>query len=295
MKKQHLSMIFVNVMWGLSVVASKHAMNSGFTPLVLALVRYVIASACLVPALLKSEKRMSLKKRDMLPMALSGFVGITVYYFFEYHGINRTSAVDASLILAAIPILTMLTESVLFHTRMRLMQTVGSLVSLGGVALILVGSAQEQASLTGNLLILGAAAVWVAYIFLSRRLREDYSSLAMNTWQALSALLTLIPLALTETCDIAAIPWDGWAAAAVLAAICSALCYYLYGNALPAMSPLASAIYINLIPLTTIIAGVMFLNESITWINAVGGLLIVVSIAMVNIAEARREQGANRG
>ena len=134
----------------------------------------------------------------------------------------------------------------------------------------------------------------MAYIFLSRRLRKDYSSLAMNTWQALSALLTLIPLALTEQCDIAAIPWDGWAAAAVLAVICSALCYYLYGNALSAMSPLASAIYINLIPLTTIIAGVMFLNESITWINAVGGLLIVVSIAMVNIAEARREQGVNR-
>ena len=71
MKKHHLSMIFVNVMWGLSVVASKHALSSGFTPIVLACVRYVIASACLVPFLLKREGKMSLPRKDILPMLLS--------------------------------------------------------------------------------------------------------------------------------------------------------------------------------------------------------------------------------
>ena len=288
MKKHHLSMIFVNVMWGLSVVASKHAKNSGFTPLVLACARYAIASACLVPFLLKSEGKMTLRRKDILPMVMSGFVGITAYYYFEYHGISRTSAVDASLILAAIPILTMVAEAVLYRTKMRSMQVLGSLASLGGVALIVAGSAQEQATLVGNLFILGAAVVWVAYIFLSRRLREDYSSLAMNTWQALSALLTLLPLTLTEACDISAIPWDGWAAAALLAVICSALCYYMYGNSLSAMSPLASAIYINLIPLTTIISGVLFLGETLTWVNALGGLLIIISIAMVNLSDIRK-------
>ena len=287
MKKQHLAMIFVNVMWGLSVVASKHAMNSGFTPMMLAFVRYVIAAVCLVLPLLKEKDGMRLQKGDLLPMVLSGFVGITAYYFCEYHGINRTSAVDASLILAAIPILTMLTESLVFHTRMSPLQIGGSLASLGGVALIVAGSAQEGTSLAGNLLILGAAAMWVAYIFLSRRLRERYTSLQMNAWQAVTALITLLPLTFTETCDVTAIPWDGWAAAALLAVVCSAWCYYLYGNALSAMSPLASAIYINLIPLTTIIAGVLFLGESITMVNGIGGLLVVISIGMVNYAEIK--------
>lgn len=287
MKKQHLAMIFVNVMWGLSVVASKHAMNSGFTPMMLAFVRYVIAAVCLVLPLLKEKDGMRLQKGDLLPMVLSGFVGITAYYFCEYHGINRTSAVDASLILAAIPILTMLTESLVFHTRMSPLQIGGSLASLGGVAMIVAGSAQEGTSLAGNLLILGAAAMWVAYIFLSRRLRERYTSLQMNAWQAVTALITLLPLTFTETCDVTVIPWDGWAAAALLAVVCSAWCYYLYGNALSAMSPLASAIYINLIPLTTIIAGVLFLGESITMVNGIGGLLVVISIGMVNYAEIK--------
>lgn len=288
MRKQHAAMIFVNVMWGLSVVASKHAMQAGFTPIVLACVRNAIAAACLVPTVMKVEGGMKLRRGDILPMFLSGFVGITVYYFFEYHGISRTSAVDSSLILAAIPIFTMLAEAVLYRTRMHKIQVGGAVASLIGVGLIVAGGADGGATLLGDLFLFGAVLSWVAYIFISRRLREGYSSLAMNAWQSLAAMVTLLPLTLTETCDITAVPWDGWAAAIALAVVCSALCYYLYGVALPVMSPLASAIYINLIPLTTIISGILFLGESLTLQNALGGALIVASIAMVNAAEGKK-------
>lgn len=221
-------------------------------------------------------------------MVLSGVMGITAYYFCEYNGIQRTSTVSASLILAAIPILTMLVQAAVNRTRLRPAQTAGAVISLVGVALVLTGGSDEgQAGIIGDLFILGASVVWVAYIFISRRLRGAYSSLAMNAWQALTALLTLLPLALTEKCDLAAIPWDGWAAVAVLAVICSALCYYLYGNALYEMSPLASAIFINLIPLTTMVGGVVLLGESLTWLTVAGGAMIIGSIFLVNMAEAK--------
>ena len=116
---QVLSMVFCNVMWGLSFIASRHALSSGFSPMMLALVRYVMASACLLPMTLMKEKRLRLRRADILPMALSGLMGITLYYFFEYQGISRTSTVNASLILAAIPILTMVVETVVDRRRMR--------------------------------------------------------------------------------------------------------------------------------------------------------------------------------
>lgn len=277
-------MVFVNVMWGLSFIASKHAMNAGFTPMMLALFRYIVASACLVPITLITEKRLRLRRQDIIPMLLSGLTGITFYYFFEYHGIQRTSTVNASLILAAIPILTMLAEAVVYRTRLRPAQIAGSVISMVGVGMILFsGSNEGQASIVGDLLIMGASVVWVLYIFISRRLRGQYTSLGMNSWQALTALVTLLPLAVTEECNLAAIPWDGWAAMAVLAVICSAWCYYLYGNALYAMSPLASAIFINLIPLTTMVGGVVLLGEKLTWLTVVGGAMVIGSIFLVNM------------
>ncbi|MBR2717831.1 MAG: DMT family transporter [Clostridia bacterium] len=288
MKKQWISMVFVNVMWGLSFIASKHAMNAGFTPMTLALFRYVVASACLVPITLLTEKRMPLRKQDVLPMILSGLTGITFYYFFEYYGIQRTSTVNASLILAAIPILTMLAEAVVYKTRLRPAQVAGAVISMIGVGMILFsGSNEGEASIVGDLLIMGASIVWVAYIFIGRRLRSQYTSLSMNSWQAITALITLLPLAVGEGCDLASIPWDGWAAMAVLAVICSALCYYLYGNALFEMSPLASAIFINLIPLTTMVGGVVLLGETLTWLTVVGGGMVIGSIFLVNMTEKK--------
>ena len=58
--------------------------------------RYVMAAACLAPATLAAEKKLTLRRQDVVPMVLSGVMGITAYYFCEYNGIQRTSTVSAS-------------------------------------------------------------------------------------------------------------------------------------------------------------------------------------------------------
>ena len=290
MRKTYGTMVLINVMWGLSFIFSKQGLNAGFQPMELAFVRYVLAAAALAPLVLWREGFPRLRREDALPMFLSSLAGITVYYFCEYNGIQRTSTVSASLILAAIPVLTLGAEALFTRARLRPTQALGAFLSLAGVGLITLSSSQEGTdSLAGVLFIFGASLVWVAYIFLSRRLRQRYSSLAMNAWQAVLAALTLLPAALGEGFDPGAVSWDGWASAAVLALVCSALCYYLYGNALTALSPLASAIFINLIPLTTMVAGVIFLGETLTLATLAGGALIIGSIFLVNLTPQSRE------
>ena len=293
MRKTYGTMVFINVMWGLSFIFSKQGLNAGFQPMGLAFSRYVLAAAALIPLLLWREGVPRLRREDILPMFLSSLAGITVYYFCEYNGIQRTSTGSASLILAAIPVLTLGAEALLTRTRLRPMQAAGAFLSLAGVGLITLSSSQEGSdSLAGVLFIFGASLVWVAYIFLSRRLRQRYSSLSMNAWQAAMAAVTLLPAALAEGFQPAAVTWDGWASAAVLALICSALCYYLYGNALTALSPLASAIFVNLIPLTTMAAGVLFLGERLTLATLAGGALIIGSIFLVNLSPAAGRSAA---
>ena len=284
---KYAAMVFVNVMWGLSYVGSKHALNSGFSPLVLALVRYIIAALVLLPVVMKREGRLKLHKEDIIPIILSALMGMTLYHWLEFVGIKHTSAVNTSLILAAVPIITMIVQACVDRRRMRMVQILGAIMSLVGVACIIGNDAGGESSLFGNVLILGAAVVWVAYIFLSRELRKRYTSLSMNTWQAIVGAVTFIPLAAGDPCDLAAIPWDGWAVAAVLAVVCSALCYVLYGDALMDMSPLASAIFINLGPLATMVGGVVLLGETVTWLTAAGGALIIGSIFLVTAGEGR--------
>jgi len=290
MAHTYASMVFVNVMWGLSFILSKHAMLAGFPSMTLAFLRYVVATALLCPMVFIREKSMKLHRRDILPMFLSGLVGITLYYGFEYAGIQRTSTVNASLILAAIPILTMVVEAIAYRTPMTGRQIIGSLISLAGVAMVVMTGANDNAaSFLGDLCILGAAVVWVAYIFISRSIREKYSSLSMNAWQAVASLITLFPMAFAEKDLWKPVPWDGWAAMILLAAICSALCYWIYGNALFELPPLASAIFINLIPLTTILGGVFFLGEKLSLMQMTGGILIIASIFVINLSGSKKK------
>ncbi|MDO4484635.1 MAG: DMT family transporter [Clostridia bacterium] len=282
MIRHYLSMIFVNVMWGLSFMASKLALSSGFSVMMLAAMRYAVAVVCLLPFALR-DKRSRLRKKDIHMIFLSGFTGITLYYYFEYSGISRTSTVNTSLIIASVPMMTMLAEAVIDHKRMTAAQLIGSLVSLCGVGAIVLGSRGEEASLVGDLFIVGCAVVWVIYIFVSRGLRQSYSSIAMNAWQAVAALITLVPLAFTQPCDLSAVTWEGWAAMLVLAVVCSSLCYVLYGQSLSEMSPLASAIFINLQPFVAIIAGALFLGERITPVGLLGGVMIIASIFIVSL------------
>ncbi len=285
----YISMVFVNVAWGLSFIASKHALNVGFSPMTLAFLRYVITATVLIPAVLIKEKGLRLQKRDIIPMFLSGLLGITLYYFFEYQGIQRTTTVNASLILASIPILTLVVDAAAMKTKLRMRQVLGAILSLIGVyCVVRFGTDTGSTSFLGDLLIVGASFVWVGYIFVSRKLRDRYSSLAMNAWQTVFALFTLLPLALSEKSEWQPVSWDGWASAAGLALICSALCYFLYGNALKQLSPVAISIFINLIPLVTILGGVAFLNETITVLQVAGGLIIVASILLVNLPGGRK-------
>ena len=209
MGSKYVAMVFVNVMWGLSYVGSKHALNSGFSPLVLALVRYIIAALVLLPVVMKREGRLKLHKEDIIPIILSALMGMTLYHWLEFVGIKHTSAVNTSLILAAVPIITMIVQACVDRRRMRMVQILGAIMSLVGVACIIGNDAGGESSLFGNVLILGAAVVWVAYIFLSRELRKRYTSLSMNTWQAIVGAVTFIPLAAGDPCDLAAIPcWN---------------------------------------------------------------------------------------
>jgi len=282
------AMAFCNIMWGLSFMFSKHALASGFSTLTLIFFRYSLAALLLTGMVLGKEKRMHLPRKDLLPMFLSSLSGITLYYVLEYAGIQRTTTVNASLIIASVPILTLIVEAVWHRTALTSRQILGSALSVLGVGLIVwQGSNEGTHSLLGDGLILGAAIGWVAYLFLSRRLRDTYSSLAMNAWQALFASLTLLPCALMESPQWQPIPASGWISALVLAIVCSALSHWLYGYALPAMTPLAGAVFTNLLPVATIVAGVLWLDETMTAFKILGAILIIGSIFMINLPESK--------
>lgn len=293
-KEAYAKISFVAGMWGFSFVVSKYAMQQGFGEFTLAFVRYIFVCLVMMPLLRVREGGWNPpRKGDWPAVIVSGVMGISLYFMCEYMGVMRTTVANASLVLAAIPIFSILWGAIRGR-RYSASCWLGVAVSMLGVFFVAYfGAAQEgggldRAVVIGNLLLLGACVCWVVYIEISNRLLTRYSSLNLTAWQGVAGLVALLPMALYESPRWQPVPLGGWLAALFLALVCSALCFFWYAQAISALSPIQAAIFVNLNPIVAVVAGVLLLGETVTGMQIVGGVLIVGSILLVNFGMSRR-------
>ena len=277
-------LVFVNVMWGLSFIFSKTALSEGMPPMTLAFLRYLITAGLMLPLCLKLEH--GVRPYEWVPRAFSTtLLGITVYFFFEHSGLQRTTASAASLIVSLVPMMTLLFRVCFCRERISLTRWMAVVLSLVGAYLVIVtGSEVGGSSLTGNLLMVGASLCWTGYILTTPKLLESCSSLRVSTWQALAAVVTLAPFALAERGQWVCVSPVAWLCIVLLAAVCSALCYVLYNLAMRVVDSLTVSLSINLNPITACVAGALLLGEQLTGMQLAGGILIVLSMVVDTFA-----------
>lgn len=277
-KSQGMAMlVFVNVMWGLSFIFSKTALSEGMPSMTLAFCRYLLTAAIMLPICLKAEG--SVRLHRWVPLALlSTLLGVTVYYFFEYAGLQRTTASAASLILALVPMFTLLLRVAFFRERISAVRWGAVALSLIGAYFVVTTGGEGAGTLAGNLLMICACLCWTGYILATTRLIASCSALRVTTWQAIAGSATLCPFALMEHERWIPVSPKAWLCVLLLAAVCSALCYMLYNQAMRAVDSLTVSLTINLNPVAACIGGALLLHETLGGMQLLGGALIVLSM-----------------
>lgn len=283
--------IFVNIMWGLSFIGSKRSMAGGLQPFSLVFVRFLSATLLLFPLAFLTKNAPRIHLRDIPGLILSALFGVTVYFFFELEGLRRTSASTASLLIALIPVFTLVTGLVLHGKRPGRLQWIGAGCSLIGVFMVVYEGAGGTDSMAGVLYMLGACLCWVVYGEVTDRLLKRLPTLTVTCWQSLFSLISLVPPMLIEGTDLSTVTADAWLWACLfLGIICSCVCYILYNDAIALLSPQKTAIFLNLNPLAAVIGGALLLNEKMTPLQIIGGIIILGSLLLVNRGEAKKDE-----
>lgn len=274
--------VFVNIMWGLSFIGSKRSLAAGMQPFSLVAVRFLAATLVLFPITKLTGGSLKIGKKDVPGLALSALLGVTVYFFFELNGLSHLSASTAALIIALIPVFTMIAGMIFRHNRPGARAFAGTAAALLGVYLVSKGDGNAD-SFIGVLFMLGACLCWVVYGEVTDRLLTHLDCMTVTCWQSLFSLISLLPLMLTEKVEWQAIPFDAWMWSAVfLGVICSALCYILYNNSIAQLSPERTALYLNLNPVAAALGSLFILGEEMSLRQVVGGVIILASLFLVN-------------
>lgn len=268
--------IAVVLIWGVSFAATRIAVQE-IPPLTLAFLRFALASVILWPLVRHRWGTIRLARRDRRAGFLLGLTGVTLAFVFENLGLKYTTASHAALIVSITPLATTMTEAVLARRFPHLRTLGGLLAALAGVALIVGSSEAGAGSVVGDLLMLMTVWSWVAYSFLTQRLTRSYPTLVVTQTALVVGALTLSPLAATEVLvrGVELPSATTVVALLYLGVFCSAIAYLWWNRAIQVLGVTTTNSLIYGIPLVGVVAGVALLGEPLTWMVALGGLLII--------------------
>jgi drug/metabolite transporter (DMT)-like permease len=216
-------------------------------------------------------------------------VGLIGYYLSPVcylMGMERSSASNASIIIASAPVWT-----VLFSWLLGLDQLSGT----GGVALglsiigcLLVGIVPRTAlptteMLIGNGLLLLDAALWGVFIVLNKQLMAELPPLEATVWSMVVAMPALwvtagltSPASYTQFSNIALL-----VSLAFSGLLSMGLGQYWWNLGLNDLGPAQAGIYANAIPLIALISSVIFLGEPLTVVKVIGVSLILGGVYLL--------------
>ncbi|MEM5947109.1 DMT family transporter [Spirochaetia bacterium 38H-sp] len=271
------AIVFAVVLWGVSFVSTKIVL-SYMGPLFLAFLRFAVGLVVIFPFLLLKRLSIRVSSKDMLFLAMGGITGVTLYFYFENTGLVYMPASDASLIVAFIPVISAIIESLVYKKKLYPSDNAGIILSMWGVYFVVREGLRLTSSPIGYVLMVLAALSWIAYSFLSRPFSGKINGLVMVFWHFFWGTLAFLPFLHFEPLKIMNFSFSFWFNFLFLSVGCSALAYIAYQHALSVLGVTVSNVFINLIPFITVLTAVIFLEESFTVMKAIGGVLIITGL-----------------
>jgi len=276
-------MLLVVLIWGVNFTVTKGAF-ARFPPLAFTGVRFALASLLLVPLVRRLEGHDPLPRPVLGRLVVLGVVGNTLYQLGFISGLDRTTASNSALILAAMPSIVALLAVALGFEPLRPKVLGGVLVATVGVVLVVAarGAGFGGSTMAGDLLTLGAVICWAGYTLGLRVLPPGISPLRVTMVTTVAGTPGLVLAGLPEMLgmDWSAVGWQGWAALGYATFLSLLVAYVIWNRSVQVVGPSRTVIYMCLTPLVAVVTAAVFLGERPMPLQAVGAALIIGGVLL---------------
>lgn len=283
----YLSLVCATAFWGGNFVLGK-LLSNAVPPITLTFLRWFPA----LLILLFYFSRPTLKAWHSLKSSLGiiwllGILGVVIFPASLYQGLQKTTALNASLYLAVVPVLVLLLNLLIFRESIRPIILLGAILSLIGVVWLLSqGEWQRLLHLElnyGDLWAMGSAMSWAVYCCVIRFKPQNISNTVFLTMLVGLAVVSLLPAFIYELCqesakllpNLAAFQWGGIAYLVIGPSILS-YAFWNYGIAI--VGNAKGAVMTNFTPLFAAIFSICFLDESIQPFHIISAILICLGV-----------------
>ena len=277
-------MILSTFFWAGAFIAGK--LSISFIPVfTLTFLRFSIATVILYFVVkFKDKSNYKLIKKDVPIFLFTGLVGIFGYHIFFFTALKYTTAINSSLIGATNPIITTILCILFLKDKMTFRRIIGIILSFTGVFLTITNaniSTITNLSLNkGDLLMLIAVFMWSAYAIFSKMVIHKFSPLILTFYSFLFCSVFLIPFLIYERpwMFIKEVPYYSFLAVIYMSIFASVIGYLVQQISIKQIGPVKTSIFINLVPIFSIILSVTILKESLSVVKFFTTLLIISGV-----------------
>lgn len=249
--RTYLMATLAAIFWGANFNLAKPVLAE-MSPYLAGASRYVIAAMVMI--LIARLKHAAIPLREWKAYLTLGIVGVFGFNLFFFLGMQHSSAINGALIMALNPLLTAILGYFILGDRPSRRQWMAFPIGIAGVAIVVLGAGAQWTIATGDLYILIASLNWALYNVLVKKVMPKQVSGIAST----AAIMTVGALALSGVAV-----WQGSALtmlsphaglALMTMALGGGVLAYLFWNAsIKQLGPAKAAIFMNLIPVTTMV------------------------------------------
>ncbi|EGW36813.1 triose-phosphate Transporter family protein [Desulfosporosinus sp. OT] len=288
-------MVLTTIFWSGAFITGKIAVGE-FPPFALTFFRFLFALPLIFIILyVREPKNLLPRGRQWSALILLGIVGTFCYHALFFTSLKYTTAINSSLIGAMNPMVTTILAAVFFSERLTPWRLLGIFLSFSGVFLFITNGDLQLISQfefnKGDLIMLLAVCCFAVYSLLSRRYMKQYllSPLMVTAYTFLICVVISIPFMLWENpaTYLSSATLSGWLSILYMSVFASVLGYLFQMVAIQRIGAPRTAIFINLVPIFTIIQSVTILGESITLIKLIAAAIVITGVYLATRPESR--------
>ncbi|OGT53370.1 MAG: hypothetical protein A3E84_01675 [Gammaproteobacteria bacterium RIFCSPHIGHO2_12_FULL_42_13] len=276
------SLITAVLFWASAFVAIRAALQGGYSPGGLALMRYLIASLCMLSVFLSLKSTVSITRRDKMSLLVIGMIGIGCYNVTLNYSELTVSSGIASFIVSQSPLITTLLAVIFLNERVSKYGILGFFISISGVALITLGEQETFRWGQGMICILLATLVGSLYSILQKPYAKKYHAIEVTAyviWGGALPLLFYLPNLIHDLSRAsAAAHW----ATLYLGIFPAAISYIAWSYALAEIPASRAVSFLYFSPFIATFLGWLWLDEVPVSLSFLGGVLAVIGVWLVN-------------
>lgn len=273
------------IFWGVSFIATKYLLDY-VSPETIISMRLLLAVSLLLPIAILTKKSFKIKLKSHINVLILAAIG-AFHLWIQVTGMKFTTASNTGWIIGTAPVFIALLGVLFLKEKLSLLNITGIFIASFGL-LLLVGKGNPLNinffEHKGDILVLASAFTWGVYSIVNKKISLEYSPVITILYLFVMMSVIIIPFNINDAVikTLSGLPQLGWISVLFLGLFCSGISYVIWAYSLRELAAKKVGAYLYFEPLVTVGAASVLLNEKITILMMLSGLIITAGVIMVN-------------